>query len=435
MIRFTLIVLQALLLCNSVHGILIYVSSYTGNVSVLSLTYEHFASTGSAAYVEDGYFAGFAPKKKYNLTVVDTFKTPTESPAWLTLNKHNNILYVVDGTTTGNGTLTAYRTSSKNGTGPPVELDSVECLLDGAFANFYANGKALAVAHYTSSAIQTYDVTAPNGTLKSLQTFTYTMAKPGPAGARQAAPHIHQTLADPLGLYLLGIDLGADLVRVYAINHETLLLEERPAQNATSGSGPRHGVFTQEPILFPDGTASYVFYLGAEIAGIITAFRVTYLPNQAGLHLTPLPNGTYSSLEPGTPKPSTGGKGITSELRLSADGDYLIVSNRRDARFSGTPAQYPPNGTSDSISTFRIRQDLAGKLDFVQAAPVGGALARSYDLNRAGNLAVIGIQEGNRVTVLERDLGSGLFSEQVAEVEVEGEIWGVLFNEEVGFNH
>ncbi|RWQ94331.1 Lactonase, 7-bladed beta-propeller-domain-containing protein [Paecilomyces variotii] len=255
------------------------------------------------------------------------------------------------------------------------------------------------------------------------------MAEPGPAGERQAAPHIHEARTDPLGEYLLAIDLGADLVRVYAIDHDSLLLDERAALKATPGSGPRHGVFTQDPILFPDGIASYVFYLAAEIAGTITAYRVTYLPDLGGLQFDLLPNGTYSSLEPGTPKPDTGGKGITGELRVSPDGDFLIVSNRRDARFNGTAAQYPPDGRSDSMSIFRIRQDLAGKLDFVQASPAGGLMARTYDLNSAGNLAAVGIQEGSRITILQRDLGSGLFSEQVAEVDVEGEIWAVIWDD------
>lgn len=423
------IALQVLLFCNTVRSDLIYVASSAGNITTLSLTYEYFAPANPDGYVEDGYFAGFAPEKKYKLSVVDTFKTPAASPAWITLNKHNNILYLVDGVTTGNGTLTSYRTSSKNATGPPIELDSVECLLDGAFAGFYANGKGLAVAHYTSSALQTYDVTAANGTMAPLETFTYTMSAEGPAGSRQAAPHIHQARTDPLGQYLLAVDLGADKVRQYAINMDTLLLEERTALNATPGSGPRHGVFTKDPIMFDDGVSSYVFYLGAEIAGTITAYRVTYLPNRGGLQFDELPDGNYSSLEPGTPKPYTGGKGITGELQVSPDGDFLIVSNRRDEKYNGTAAQYPPDGQSDSISTFRIRQDLQGKLDFVQSAPAGGYMARTMNVNSAGNLAVVGIQMGNRVSVLERDLGSGLFKEQVAEAYVEGEIWGVLWDD------
>ncbi|PYI00880.1 putative isomerase YbhE [Aspergillus sclerotiicarbonarius CBS 121057] len=413
--HFSLPTIAVLLFCGNVKSDLIYVASFSGNITTLSLTYDYFASTNPDSY--------------YSLSVVDTFKTPPSLPAWITLNKHNNIIYLVDGVTTGNGTLTAYRTSSENGTSPPIQLDSVECLLDGAYAGFYANGKGLAVAHYISSALQTYDITASNGTMVPLETFTYTMSSPGPAGARQDAPHIHEARTDPLGQYLLAIDLGADKVRQYAIDMDSLLLDERPALNATPGSGPRHGVFTKDPILFPDGVSSYVFYLAAEIAGTITAYRVTYLPNRGGLQFDLLPNGTYSSLEPGTPKPYTGGKGITGELQVSPDGDFLIASNRRDKKFNGTATQYPPDGQSDSISTFRIRQDLAGKLDFVQSAPAGGYMPRTMNLNSAGNLAVVGIQEGNRVTVLERDLGSGLFKEQVAEVYVEGEIWGVLWDD------
>ncbi|PYI21801.1 putative isomerase YbhE [Aspergillus violaceofuscus CBS 115571] len=423
------ITLSFLFFTTTVQGVLLYVASWSRNITVLSLTYEYFASTGSPAFVEDGYFAGFAPQKKYQLSMVDTFATPAQLPAWLTLNKHNDILYLVDGVTTGNGTLTAYRTSSHNGTGPPVQLDSVECLLDGAYAGFYANGRGLAVAHYTSSALQTYDVSdTVTGKLKPVQTFTYTMGQPGPApSGRQTAPHIHEARTDPLGQYMLAVDLGADKVRVYAIDDETLRLDERSALNATAGSGPRHGVFTAEPVRFPDGNASYVYYLAAEIAGTITAYRVHYLPKRGGLRFDYL--HTYSSLEPGVPKPATGGKGVTAELRLSPDGDFLIVSNRRDARFNGTATQYPPNGTSDSISTFRVRSDLAGRLDFVQAVPAGGSLARTYDLNRAGNLAAVGVQDGFRVAILERDLGSGLFKEQVAEIDVPGQIWGVVWNE------
>lgn len=252
--------------------------------------------------------------------MLETFQTPAKAPQWLTLNHHNNILYLIDGTTTGNGTVTAYRTSSKNGT-RLVQLDSVECLLDGAFATFYANGKGLAVAHYTSSAIQTYDITAADGKIVPFQTFTFTMAKHGP-GARQNAPHIHQTITDPSGEYILGMDLGSDLVRVYAINHETLLLEQRPSLKAVR-SGPRHAVFSQEPILFPDGVASYIFYLGSELAGTVTAYRIRYLPSRGGIQFQLLE--TYSSLEPGISRPAgIGIMGLPLSYNLVLMGTFLL---------------------------------------------------------------------------------------------------------------
>ncbi|KAJ5738635.1 isomerase YbhE [Penicillium malachiteum] len=404
---FAAIALQLLLLCTSVQGVYIYVAQYSGNISVLELTYNHFSGTGSPAYVENAYFAGFAPDKKYSLSLVDNVQTPATYPAWLTLNK-DNILYLVDGVTTGNGTLTAYRTSSNNGTRPPIELDSVDCLLDGAYAGFYANGKALAVAHYTSSTFQTYGITDANGKIKPLQTFTYTMSTTG-------SSTFHEARTDPLEQYVLAGDLGADKVRIYAIDDDTLLLEERKPLNATPGSGPRHGVFTQEPIRFADGGLDYVFCLGAEIAGTITAYPVKYLPSRGGIHFVPLPNSTYSSLEPGVPKSDTGGKGLTAELRLSPDGNFLIVWAI----------------VVMSVSMALIRYDLQGKLDFVQAAPAGGYIALTYDLNTGGDLAAVGIQMGQRISILERDLGSGLFKEQVAYIDLDDEIWGVLWNDKV----
>jgi len=40
---------------------------------------------------------------------------------------------------------------------------------------------------------------------------------------------------------------------------------------AKSGSGPRHGAFSLDPV---DGR--YVFYLGAEITSTVTAYAVSY---------------------------------------------------------------------------------------------------------------------------------------------------------------
>lgn len=115
-----------------------------------------------------------------SLSIVATTDTTAKAPAWLTLNKHNNLLYLTDGTTTGNGTVEVFRTSS---TGELTSLDHVEALIDGAHSAFYANGRALAVAHYSASALQTYKVDA-SGAITPLQTFTYTIDKEGPDGER-----------------------------------------------------------------------------------------------------------------------------------------------------------------------------------------------------------------------------------------------------------
>ncbi|KAJ5702942.1 Lactonase 7-bladed beta-propeller-domain-containing protein [Penicillium malachiteum] len=75
-----------------------------------------------------------------------------------------------------------------------------------------------------------------------------------------------------------------------------------------------------------------------------------------------------------------------------------------------------------------VRKDLGGLLDFVQAVPAGGYVPRAMDLNAAGNLAAVGIQYGHRVSIIERDLCTGTFSEQVATVEVQGQTWAVVWD-------
>lgn len=72
---------------------------------------------------------------------------------------------------------------------------------------------------------------------------------------------------------------------------------------------------------------------------------------------------------------------------------------------------------------------ILGRLDFVQAAPAGGYVARAMDVNSAGDLAVVGLQEGAQIAILERDLGSGVFREQVATIDVKGQTWATVWDE------
>ncbi|ETS84432.1 hypothetical protein PFICI_02457 [Pestalotiopsis fici W106-1] len=401
----------------------LYVALYNGNISTLSLTNYADITTSANNLAKNGYFAGSAPETKYELTQVSSTKTTAQNPAWLTLNTQNNVLYLLDGTTTGNGTISSYRASPSGVT----LLDSVECLIDGAHAGFYLNGIRLAVAHYTSSALQTYEVTS-NGNMTPLQRFTYTMSAPGPVASRQSAPHPHMAFADPTGQYIIVNDLGADLVRVYAVNQTSGELSERESLVAAPGSGPRHGVFSRSPISVAgvNGTTQYVYYLDAEIAGTVTAYGVNYLPDQGGLQFDLIKE--YTTLAPGVAMPPIG-KGISGEIGLSRDGDFLVISNRRDASFNGTIQQYPPNGTSDSINTYRVRQDLGGVLDFVQTVPAGGATPRTYAMNAAENLVAVALEFSDKITILKRDRNTGMILEQVAEINVSGDPWAILWDE------
>lgn len=125
------------------------------------------------------------------------------------------------------------------------------------------------------------------GELELVQNETYALAHPpGPDPARQEAPHPHDAIVDPTGQYLLVPDLGADLIRVFKLDHRARAartLTPLPPVVASPGSGPRHGAFVRVPATATatapdvDGSRSRTFfYLVSELANTITGYEVTY---------------------------------------------------------------------------------------------------------------------------------------------------------------
>ncbi len=70
---------------------------------------------------------------------------------------------------------------------------------------------------------------------EALQVFRYQMPQPG--------TKLEQVILDPTGDFILVPDLGADQVRVYAIDQHSGRLNACPNLNYTAGSAPRHGPF------------------------------------------------------------------------------------------------------------------------------------------------------------------------------------------------
>jgi 6-phosphogluconolactonase (cycloisomerase 2 family) len=103
----------------------LYVASYAGNLTTLSLLQN--------------------PDDSYHLTQTSTFNTSTNAPSWLTLNRQNNVLYMIDeATSAANGTIVSYKTSF---TGHLTEIQRVKAMEGGLHAAFYGSGSALAVPH------------------------------------------------------------------------------------------------------------------------------------------------------------------------------------------------------------------------------------------------------------------------------------------------
>lgn len=117
----------------------LYVASYAGNISTLSLLLNPDCESNSNS--NSNNYNSYC----YNLTQTSTFNTSTHTPSWLTLDRHDALLYMVDEAVNNtNGTIVAYRTGWS---GRLEEVARTEDVGGGVHAAFFADGKGLVVPH------------------------------------------------------------------------------------------------------------------------------------------------------------------------------------------------------------------------------------------------------------------------------------------------
>ncbi|KAF2642980.1 putative isomerase YbhE [Massarina eburnea CBS 473.64] len=239
-------------------------------------------------------------------------------------------------------------------------------------SQFYNNNTAVAIAHYSGGH--------------------------GP-GAGQTTSHVHHSILDPTGKYLVFPDLGLDAIHVFCIDPTTGKLTAHDDIKDATGSGPRHGVF------WKSGKDTY-FFLVHEINNKITSFKVEYLA-KGGLGFTKVD-------EQSTYGPKDEPFGAAGEIQISPDQKFILASNR-NVTLSNIPNPDPSNSTqiaSDSIATFQPQAD--GKLKFVELAPSGGKFPRHFSLNKDGSLVAVGNQNSFSVDIYARDVKTGKLGNRVA---------------------
>lgn len=257
----------------------LFVSSYAGTITTLSLAAQNTTSRSHT----------------YALTSIYSNTGCSPSPSWLTLDPTSQILYCLDeGLTTPNGSLSSYSIAPSGNLTQIEKQATISGPVSGVIYGNPAGERAIALAHYTGSSVSSWTLSssAP-GNFSFLQSETFTLAQPGPDASRQDAPHEHEALLDPLGKFILVPDLGADLVRVFAINASTDKLEPQTPLKVTPGSGPRHGAFWR-----PRAWDAYrggfnatnstttkgplFFYLVTELGNTVTGYSVSY-PKTGGM--------------------------------------------------------------------------------------------------------------------------------------------------------
>jgi 6-phosphogluconolactonase (cycloisomerase 2 family) len=106
------------------------------------------------------------------------------------------------------------------------------------------------------------------------------------------------------------------------------------------------------------------------------------------------------------------------------------LTSSRNAELFSIP-NFDPSGNaipSDTLQSWAIDES-TGKLAFKQLAPAGGSFPRQFSLNKHGTLAAVGLQYDSRVVIVERNVEDGTFGDFVAEIDVDGQVTCVIFDE------
>jgi len=379
----------------------LFVSSYAGDVTTLSLG----NSNGT-----------------YNLNATSSSSGCGPNPAWLTLDASRGTLYCLnEGLTSPNGSLSSF-TINRDGSLRHVQnTTTISGPVSGVIYGHPAGDRSIALAHYGGSALSTYSLSS-GGRFDGNESFALSIPGPGAVPDRQDSPHPHEAVLDPTGQYIIVPDLGADLIRVFAINPKTQALTEKTSFKTPAGSGPRHAAFHNPYGVTGEGVTTYL-YLATELASTIISYSVSYLPNAGGLNFTAVEE------VPALGQLSHSRINAPAGIALSPDNRFLLLSNRNSSIFT-LPNPDASNSTaisSDSITTFSLSK--SGKLGFVQAWPTYGLFPRHFSLNSAGDLLAVGNQNSENVVVMQRDVATGLIGDVLAEAEVEGMVTSVVFGQ------
>lgn len=201
---------------------------------------------------------------------------------------------------------------------------------------------------------------------------------------RQDAPRAHSTCQTPDGNGILVPDLGLDKVLNYKLDRKTGKIYPNQAQKnirVAPGEGPRHSVFHPN---------RRFYYLVTEIGNHIYAYA--FREKEALLEeiqkISILPEGFDGSSH-------------SAEIIISRDGKFIYVSNRGH----------------DSITGFRVNAD-DGKLTTLGYFDCGGKGPRHICLGPEEKFLIIANKDSNKVTVLDRELDTGMLGKVRFEVSL-----------------
>lgn len=328
------------------------------------------------------------------------------NPTWLTLDpEHGRVWCLDEGLVAGHGTVNAFSVSDHGGL---THYDRYNVSAGPVHVLLLKEGRAIAVSYYggktpTQGGISMFNVTG-NGTIACGQTALF--EAPVPPGPRppQDVARARGALLDRSGRFLVVLDLGADLVKLFSVDQGINTMKFLREYQMRPGSGPRHAVFWY-PLAIRNETTHMYLYVISEFTSDITTFRAFYTAD------------TLLLSDTGQTMPTVGANSTlairertrAAEIAVTPDNRFLIVSNRNDSLFESPP--------SDSLATFEPSA-YDGALTLRQLAPAGGNFPRHFALSSTGHRILISLQKDSSIVILDRDVESGIVGDTIARLDI-----------------
>jgi 6-phosphogluconolactonase (cycloisomerase 2 family) len=249
-------------------------------------------------------------------------------------------------------------------------------------------GRYLFAAEYSGSYFEVFPI-LPNGSLgpavfqmqtldnvdTSFRTKPATNAPPGSfAFSAHEGPngHPHQMESDPSNRWVVGTDAGQDRIYVWKLTlggAPPLTPAAIPFVNTPPGDGPRHFAFHPNGVWMysiQEEASTIMFWEFDRFTGALSAQQII----------------------PSVP-PGFTGTNFTSEIRVSADGDFVYGANR----------------LNDTISVFKVGHD--GTLTQESHASTLGDYPRIFAIDPSGRFIAVGNQFADNVTTFSVNPGNG----------------------------
>jgi 6-phosphogluconolactonase len=250
---------------------------------------------------------------------------------------------------------------------------------DPCYISIERTGRYALVANYSSGSVAMLPIQADG----SLGPASHVAQHSGKSihPTRQDGPHAHCILPDPANRYVIALDLGIDILKVYRMDLDAGRLYEHAEVKVTESSGPRHLVY------HPNGRYAYVV---CELNSTLIGYRYE------------AETGRFEEIQSVRTLPrGYEGQNLPADVHVTPDGKFLYSSNRKH----------------ESIAIFSIDAD-TGQLTVQDHIACGGREPRGFAIDPSGKFMLVANQNSNNIVTFLIDPARGQISRTGDELEV-----------------